>query len=72
MRHAPGQFLDKQRHAVGALSDLVRNLSPQQKKERTLESGLLREETDRYVLDRALPPFAIPTTLHAGAAAGQP
>jgi hypothetical protein len=30
-----------------------------------LESGLLREETDRYVLDAALPPFAIPTTLHA-------
>ena len=30
-----------------------------------LESGLLREETDRYVLDRALPPLAIPTTLHA-------
>jgi TolB-like protein/predicted ATPase/class 3 adenylate cyclase len=30
-----------------------------------LESGLLREETDRYVLDRALPPFAIPTTLQA-------
>jgi class 3 adenylate cyclase/predicted ATPase len=29
-----------------------------------LESGLLREETDRYVLDRALPPFAIPATLH--------
>jgi class 3 adenylate cyclase/predicted ATPase len=29
-----------------------------------LESGLLREEADRYVLDRALPPFAIPTTLH--------
>jgi class 3 adenylate cyclase len=29
-----------------------------------LESGLLREETDCYVLDRALPPFAIPTTLH--------
>jgi class 3 adenylate cyclase/predicted ATPase len=29
-----------------------------------LESGLLREEPDRYVLDRALPPFAIPTTLH--------
>jgi class 3 adenylate cyclase/predicted ATPase len=28
-----------------------------------LESGLLREETDRYVLDRALPPFAIPMTL---------
>jgi predicted ATPase len=30
-----------------------------------LESGLLREETGRYVLDGALPPFAIPTTLHA-------
>jgi predicted ATPase len=30
-----------------------------------LESGLLREESDRYVVDRTLPPFAIPTTLHA-------
>jgi class 3 adenylate cyclase/predicted ATPase len=30
-----------------------------------LESGLLREEGDRYLLDRALPPFAIPTSLHA-------
>jgi TolB-like protein/class 3 adenylate cyclase/predicted ATPase len=30
-----------------------------------IESGLLREEADRYVLDRALPPFAIPTSLHA-------
>jgi class 3 adenylate cyclase/predicted ATPase len=29
-----------------------------------LESGLLREEGDRYVLDRTLPPFAIPTSLH--------
>jgi hypothetical protein len=29
-----------------------------------LQSGLLREETDRYVLERALPPFAIPMTLH--------
>ncbi len=29
-----------------------------------LESGLLREENNRYVLDRALPPLAIPTTLH--------
>ena len=28
-----------------------------------LESGVLREEADRYVLDRALPPLAIPTTL---------
>ncbi|MBV9686624.1 MAG: adenylate cyclase, partial [Alphaproteobacteria bacterium] len=30
-----------------------------------LESGLLREEHDHYVLDRGLPPLAIPTTLHA-------
>jgi class 3 adenylate cyclase/predicted ATPase len=29
-----------------------------------LESGLLREEVDRYVLDRVLPPIAIPTSLH--------
>src|SRR6202007_1155548 len=29
-----------------------------------LESGLLREVGDRYVLDRALPPLAIPTSLH--------
>jgi class 3 adenylate cyclase/predicted ATPase len=29
-----------------------------------LESGLLRDAGDRYVLDGALPPFAIPTTLH--------
>jgi predicted ATPase len=29
-----------------------------------LESGLLREEADRFVLDGVLPPFAIPTTLH--------
>jgi class 3 adenylate cyclase/predicted ATPase len=29
-----------------------------------LESGVLREEGHRYVLDRALPPFAIPTSLH--------
>jgi len=29
-----------------------------------LESGLLREEADRYVLDWTSPPFAIPTTLH--------
>jgi predicted ATPase len=29
-----------------------------------LESGLLREESDRYALDRVLPLFAIPTSLH--------
>jgi predicted ATPase len=30
-----------------------------------LERGLLREENDRYVLDRPLQPLAIPATLHA-------
>jgi predicted ATPase len=30
-----------------------------------LESGLPREETKRYTLDGALPPFTIPTTLYA-------
>jgi len=30
-----------------------------------LESGLVREEADRYALDGTLPAFAIPTTLHA-------
>jgi class 3 adenylate cyclase len=30
-----------------------------------LESGLLREEAERYVLAGALPPFGIPTSLHA-------
>jgi predicted ATPase len=30
-----------------------------------LESGLLREDRDSYVLDGALPALAIPTTLHA-------
>jgi len=29
-----------------------------------LESGLLHEESDRYVLDGALPPLSIPMTLH--------
>jgi class 3 adenylate cyclase/predicted ATPase len=29
-----------------------------------IESGLLREDRGRYVLDGALPPFAIPMTLH--------
>ena len=30
-----------------------------------LESGMLREERDRFVLDGPLQPLAIPTTLHA-------
>jgi class 3 adenylate cyclase/DNA-binding SARP family transcriptional activator len=34
-----------------------------------LDSGLLRETADRYVLDGPLPPLAIPTTLQASLAA---
>jgi predicted ATPase len=34
-----------------------------------IESGLLRETPDRYVLDGPLPPLAIPTTLQASLAA---
>jgi predicted ATPase len=30
-----------------------------------LESGLLRQETDRYVFDGTLPPLTVPTTLNA-------
>ena len=30
-----------------------------------LESGLMRETSDRYVLERPMPPVAIPTTLQA-------
>ncbi len=39
-------------------------LSIEELTESVLESGLLRAELDRYVLDFALPPFAIPATLH--------
>jgi class 3 adenylate cyclase/predicted ATPase len=34
-----------------------------------IESGVLREEADCYALDGALPPFAIPTTLHGSLSA---
>src|SRR4029077_20897911 len=37
-----------------------------------LESGLLREEADRYVLDRALPPLGIPTTLRLAHGTARP
>jgi predicted ATPase len=30
-----------------------------------LESGVLQEDPERYVIDRTLPPLAIPSTLHA-------
>jgi len=36
-----------------------------------LESGLLRETADRYVLDGPLPPLAVPTTLQSLAGGGR-
>jgi predicted ATPase len=50
-----GQIIDRTDGEPLFIEELTRSV---------LESGLLREETDRYVLDGALPPFAIPTTLH--------
>jgi hypothetical protein len=49
-----GQIIDRTDGEPLFIEELTRSV---------LESGLLREETDRYVLDGALPPFAIPTTL---------
>jgi predicted ATPase len=48
-----GQIVDRADGVPLFVEELTRSV---------LESGLLREETDHYVLDGALPPFAIPTT----------
>ena len=50
-----GQIVDRADGVPLFVEELTKNV---------LESGLLREEADRYVLDRALPLFAIPTSLH--------
>src|SRR5207248_7292374 len=55
----PDQVIDQIADRTDGVPLFVEELSKS-----VLESGLLREETDRYVLDRALPPFAIPTSLH--------
>jgi class 3 adenylate cyclase/predicted ATPase len=50
-----GQIVDRSDGVPLFLEELTKSV---------LEGGLLREEGDRYVLDGALAPFAIPTTLH--------
>jgi predicted ATPase len=55
----PGEVVDQ----IAARTDGV-PLFVEELTKAVLESGLLHEEGDRYVLDRALPPLAIPTTLH--------
>ncbi len=55
----PGEVIDQIADRTDGVPLFVEELTRS-----ILESGLLREENGRYVLDRALPPFAIPTTLH--------
>ena len=50
-----GQIVDRADGVPLFVEELTKNV---------LESGLLREEPDRYVLDGVLAPFAIPTSLH--------
>ena len=54
----PGEVVDQIADRTDGVPLFVEELTKS-----VLESGILREEADRYVLDRPLPPFAIPTTL---------
>jgi class 3 adenylate cyclase/predicted ATPase len=58
-KELPDQVIDQIANRTDGVPLFVEELTKS-----VLESGLLREEADRYVLDRALPPFAIPTSLH--------
>jgi hypothetical protein len=55
----PGEVVDQIADRTDGVPLFVEELT-----KTVLESGLLHVEADRYVLDRALPPLAIPTTLH--------
>jgi class 3 adenylate cyclase/predicted ATPase len=55
----PGEVVDRITERTDGVPLFVEELTKS-----VLESGLLREETDRFVLDGALRPFAIPTSLH--------
>jgi predicted ATPase len=55
----PGEVVDQIVERTDGVPLFVEELTKS-----VLESGLLREEADRYVLDQGLPAFAIPTTLH--------
>jgi predicted ATPase len=56
----PGEVVDKIVDRTDGVPLFIEELTKS-----VLESGLLREESDRYVLDGALPPLAIPTSLDA-------
>ena len=56
----PGEVIDQIAERTDGVPLFVEELTKS-----VLESGLLREEVDRYVLDGTLPPVAIPTSLHA-------
>jgi predicted ATPase len=56
----PGDVIDQIAHHSDGVPLFVEELTKS-----IMESGLLREEADRYVLDGPLQPLAIPTTLHA-------
>jgi class 3 adenylate cyclase/predicted ATPase len=55
----PGEIIDQIVDRTDGVPLFVEELTRS-----VLESGLLHEEQDRYVLDGALPPLAIPTSLH--------
>jgi class 3 adenylate cyclase/predicted ATPase len=55
----PGEVVDQIVERTDGVPLFVEELTKS-----VLESGLLREEPNRYVLDRALSAFAIPTSLH--------
>jgi class 3 adenylate cyclase/predicted ATPase len=56
----PGEVVDRIVERTDGVPLFVEELTKS-----VLESGLLREEADRYALEGALPPLSIPTTLHA-------
>ena len=56
----PGEVLDQIVDRTDGVPLFVEELTKS-----VLESGLLRAEAECYVLDGLLPPFAIPTSLHA-------
>ena len=54
----PGEVVDQIIHRTDGVPLFIEELTKS-----VLESGLLQEENERYVLDRPLPPLAIPMRL---------
>src|SRR5262249_60195914 len=64
MRITGGKTLpDEVMHQIGARTDGV-PLFVEELTKTVLESGVLRQRDGEYMLERPLPPLAIPTTLH--------